>query len=204
VSTATASDTRRLQLSVARRAAAIGAASGAAIFCAGFLAWWTQSAMLAPPLGATAYLCFRAPTAIPCAPRNLLLGHAVGLAAGWVALWMTGALDLASALSGVFTLQHAAAAALATALTVAAMIALGIEHPPAGATTVVVSLGLLKTFDQLLALELGALVIVTLAFCVHRARGVQYPVWGPRLALVALPATAASAASAGSSPASDG
>jgi len=198
-------DKRLLRLSVARRSASIGAASGAAIFCAGFLAWWTESAMLAPPLGATAYLCFRAPTAIPCAPRNLLLGHALGLAAGWVGLWVTGALDLAPALSGVFTLQHAAAAAVATALTVALMIGLGIEHPPAGATTVVVSLGLLKTFDQLLALELGALVIVTLAFGVHRARGVQYPVWGPRLALVSVPATtAAPAASAAGSPSAGG
>jgi CBS domain-containing membrane protein len=195
-------DTRQLRLSVARRATTIGAASGAAIFCAGSLAWLTQSAMLAPPLGATAYLCFRAPTAIPCAPRNLLLGHALGLAAGWVGLWITGAIDLAPALSGVFTLQHAAAAAIATALTVALMIGLGIEHPPAGATTVVVSLGLLKTFEQLAALELGALVIVTLAFVVHRARGVQYPVWGPRLGLVAVPA--ATAAPAASSPAASG
>lgn len=177
-----------LFVSVARRAAAIGAASGAAILFAGLLAWWTQNAVLAPPLGASAFLCFRAPTAIPCAPRNLLLGHAVGLGAGWLALWATGAIDLAPALSDVFTLRHAVAASLAMASTVTLMIVLGVEHPPAGATTVVVALGMLKTPGELAALQAGALLIVALAFVTHRARGVRYPVWGPRLGLVAAPA----------------
>jgi hypothetical protein len=132
VSAAPRLDARQLRRAVVRRSATIGAASGVAILCVGLLAWWTRSAMLAPPLGATAYLCFRAPTAIPCAPRNLLLGHAIGLAAGWVALQASGAAELAPALSGAFTLHHAAAAALAMFLTVALMIGLGVEHPPAG------------------------------------------------------------------------
>ena len=163
------------------RAAQIGLASGAAILCVGLLAWWTQTAMLAPPLGATAYLCFRAPTAIASAPRNVLVGHAIALVAGWLALAAFGADELAPALSGHFTAAHAGASAAAILLTVAVMIGVGIEHPPACATTLVVALGLLKRPEQLGALEFGALVVTSLAFTLQRARGKRYPLWAPRL-----------------------
>lgn len=167
------------------RATLIGLASAAAILAVGALAWWTQAAMLAPPLGATAYLCFRAPAAVACAPRNVLLGHALALLAGWVSLLAGDAASLPPALAGDFTLAHAEASALSILLTVTLMAGLGIEHPPACATTLVVALGVLRTPPQLAALELGALVITALAWATHRARGVAYPTWAPRTALAA-------------------
>ena len=106
-------------------------------------AWLTGQPLLAPPLGATAFLALAVPLAPSSAPRNMLYGHAIGLAAGFLALQLTGAGELPSALAHGFTFNHVLACALALMFTAAGTEGLGCSHPPAGATTLVVALGLL-------------------------------------------------------------
>src|SRR5207249_8302694 len=43
-----------------------------------------------PSLGATAFLVFFTPTTPAASPRNALCGHALGIACGYAALWVTG------------------------------------------------------------------------------------------------------------------
>src|SRR5205807_5761625 len=43
-----------------------------------------------PSLGATAFLVFFTPTTPAASPRNTLCGHAIGIACGYAALWVTG------------------------------------------------------------------------------------------------------------------
>src|SRR5207253_10517913 len=43
-----------------------------------------------PSLGATAFLVFFTPTTPAASPRNALCGHAIGIACGYAALWVTG------------------------------------------------------------------------------------------------------------------
>lgn len=52
-------------------------------------------------------------------------------------------------------------------------------HPPAGATTLIVSLGILTRLWQLLLL-MGAVILLTLqALAINRLAGIPYPLWNP-------------------------
>jgi hypothetical protein len=50
-------------------------------------------------------------------------------------------------------------------------------HPPAGATTVIVSLGLLDTPEQMAALAIGVLLVAIPAGIINRLCGVPAPLW---------------------------
>jgi CBS-domain-containing membrane protein len=71
----------------------------------------------------------------------------------------------------------AVAAALSLAGTATLMILLDASHPPAGATTLIVSLGIINRLPYLAVIEAAVLVITLQAFCVHRLAGLAYPVW---------------------------
>lgn len=145
----------------------------------GLLAWGTRAPCLAPPLGATALLCFQLPLVPGSSPRYIACGHALGLLCGYLALWATGALGHPTALVGL-ALPNVVAASLALGSTMLLMSACKCVHPPAGATTLVVSLGMLQTPIEMSALLAGALVVAGTALICHRLRGVPYPVWSPR------------------------
>ena len=59
------------------------------------------------------------------------------------------------------------------------MVWLRVPHPPAGATTLIVSLGLIATIPKLAVLMLGVLLLVVQGFVINRLAGVPYPVWSP-------------------------
>jgi len=69
------------------------------------------------------------------------------------------------------------AAALSLALTGAGMVLLRVSHPPAGATTLIVSLGLLTKPFHLLMVEIAVVLLVAQAFCINRLAGLPYPLW---------------------------
>lgn len=143
----------------------------------GLLAAFANAPALAPPLGASAFILFVHPEAKPAAPRNMLLAHALGIGFGLVGLHLCGVGASTGAFAGPFCFGHAAAAAIAIFLTTAAMIRFDLVHPPADATTLVVSLGLLRSPSQLAALGGGAIAMALLATFLHRTRGTPYPLW---------------------------
>ena len=119
-------------------------------------------------LGVTAFLWFRDPAARSSTARSIIAGHALGLASGGVALTVTGAVHLPDALSGEFTLAHALGSALAIVLTALSTEGLRCPHPPAAATTLVVSLGLMR--GPLHMAAFGGGVLVTTAACLLLGR----------------------------------
>jgi CBS-domain-containing membrane protein len=137
----------------------------------------TGSPFIVPPLGATIFLCFVSPHAAVSSPRHVLLGHAIGALCGWAALVATGALGQPSAIAAGCQPHHAYAVALALMGTLFFTQLLRAGHPPAGATTVLVALGLVQTPRGYLAVEGGAALIVTCAWLLHARRGVPYPIW---------------------------
>lgn len=145
----------------------------------GLLAWATRAPVLTPPLGATALLCFQSPTAPASSPRSVVCGHALGLLCGWLALLATGTLGQPATLTEL-SLARVIGVALALAATMLLMNAWNCLHPPAGATPLVVALGLLQEPIELAALMGGAIVVAGFALAWHRARGVDYPFWSPR------------------------
>jgi CBS domain-containing membrane protein len=148
----------------------------------GTMALFGGPPMIAPPLGATTFICASAPTAPAAAPRNVLYGHAIGLAAGWLSAELFGVWKIGPALAGSMCAPHVLASSLALALTTGFMLRWRCHHPPAGATTLVVALGVVKQPIGLLQLELGAAAVVVFATVWHRMRGVHYPTWKPLFA----------------------
>jgi len=55
-----------------------------------------------------------------------------------------------------------------------------VPHPPAGATTRIVSLGILREPEQLAVLMLAVVLLVVQGFVINRLAGIEYPVWAPR------------------------
>jgi CBS domain-containing membrane protein len=141
------------------------------------LALVSHNPFVFPSLGPTAYLLFFSPLAKTSSPRNTILGHAVGLICGYAAFVVTGAGALPfGAHPGIFW-PRILAAALSLSATGAFMVLLGISHPPAGATTLIVSLGIISRPGELVIIEVAVLLLVAQALVINRLAGLPYPWW---------------------------
>ncbi|WNM37142.1 HPP family protein [Micromonospora halotolerans] len=69
------------------------------------------------------------------------------------------------------------AAAGTLAVTAAVLVLLKAAHPPAGATTLIVSLGLLHTPGQLVVAFAAVLLVTVVDLLFHRAAGRPMPLW---------------------------
>lgn len=143
-------------------------------------AWVTGSAFVFPSLGPTAFLFFYTPTLASAAPRNTILGHLIGALAGYLSLVVFGLTEAAPALATGVTLPRVAAAALSLGLTSGLMVWFKVPHPPAGATTLIVSLGILRTPLDLAVLMLAVALLTVQGYIINRAAGIDYPRWAPR------------------------
>jgi CBS-domain-containing membrane protein len=147
------------------------------IALSGALAWGLDEPLVFPSLGATAFLFFETPMAEVASPRNTLIGHYVGALVATAWLFVFGLQDHASVLVEGFGPERAAAVALSVACTGGILRLLRAAHPPAGATTVIVSAGLLHTGSQLAALAAGVALLTLTAHVTNRVLGVPAPRW---------------------------
>jgi CBS-domain-containing membrane protein len=69
---------------------------------------------------------------------------------------------------------------LSLASTGALMILLKAAHPPAGATTLIVSLGIVIRPEHLLVIEVAVAVLTLQAIVINRLAGLDYPLWALR------------------------
>jgi CBS-domain-containing membrane protein len=130
-----------------------------------------------PSLGPTAFLLFFHPRMPIASPRNALFGHAVGILCGAAALLVTGLGFEPSVLSEGMTGRRVLAAALALAATGAGMILLRVTHPPAGATTLIVALGIVARPFHLVIIEVAVGLLVLQAIAINRLAGLDFPLW---------------------------
>jgi CBS domain-containing membrane protein len=147
------------------------------IALSGALAWLLDEPLVFPSLGATAFLFFETPMAEVASPRNTILGHYIGAATAYLWLLVFGLVNAPSALQTGFTGDRAAAVALSVAFTGGILRLLRAAHPPAGATTVIVSAGLLTSGEELLTLAAGVALLTISANVLNRALGVPAPRW---------------------------
>jgi CBS-domain-containing membrane protein len=143
------------------------------------LALATRQAFIFPSLGPTAFLFFYTPLTPAASPRNAVYGHLIGVAAGWGSLWLFGLQHTGPALSEGVDGARVAAAALSLGLTSGLMVLLKSPHPPAGATTLIISLGILTEPVQMLVLMIAVLLLTGQAFVINRLAGLPYPAWAP-------------------------
>lgn len=179
--------TRRMRLSALTEHHDRTAVMGAFAFVNGLIAigvmaavaWVTGEPFVFPSLGPTAFLFFFTPLAAAASPRNTIGGHAIGVAAGYLALVVFGLTNDPPALATEVTGARVGAAALSLGLTSGAMVWARVPHPPAGATTLIVSLGILREPAQLAVLMLAVVVLTVQGYVINRLAGIDVPRWAP-------------------------
>ncbi|HEY6270526.1 MAG TPA: HPP family protein [Terriglobales bacterium] len=141
------------------------------------LAVVSRNPFVFPSLGPTAYLLFFTPLGRTSSPRNTISGHAVGLICGYVAFVATGAGALPFGVHPGIFWPRILAAALSLSATGAFMVLLDISHPPAGATTLIVSLGIISKPREVAVIEVAVFLLVAQALAINRLAGLAYPLW---------------------------
>jgi CBS-domain-containing membrane protein len=139
----------------------------------------TKEPFVFPSLGPTAFLLFYAALETQSAPRNVFCGHLIGVLAGYLALVIFGLTTAQANLTDV-TAPRIGAVTLSLCLTLSLMVWLHVAHAPAGATTLIVALGLLRTPGQLTVLMVAVVLMIAQGIVINRLAGLPYPWWAPR------------------------
>ncbi len=140
----------------------------------------TGTPFVFPSLGPTAFLFFFDPQAPSASPHHAVVGHAIGIACGYGSLVLFHLESAGSALALGMSWPRVLAASLSLACTGALMILLNAAHPPAGATTLIISLGAIVRPLHLLIIEVALALLVLQAIAINRLAGLDYPLWRPR------------------------
>ena len=123
--------------------------------------WFSHQPLLFTSLGPTAYELIETPHRRSARPYSILVGHATAIAAGFIAIYVTGAVHVAPVSSSGVLAPRIWAAALAALITVLATLLLRASQPAALSTTLLVALGTMqKPIDA--AVIAVAVVLMTL------------------------------------------
>jgi|SRR5215472_2951672 len=141
------------------------------------LALVSHNPFVFPSLGPTAYLLFFAPLGKTSSPRNTIIGHAIGLICGYGAFVITGVGAMPFGVHPGIFWPRILASALSLSVTGAFMVLLDVSHPPACATTLIVSLGIISKPRELLIIEVAVFLLVAQALVINRLAGLPYPLW---------------------------
>ena len=152
------------------------------------LAMVSHTPFVFPSLGPTAFLFFFTPTLPTASPRHSIYGHAIGIVCGYGALLATGLEHAPPAIVTGVDSRRVLAAALSLAATGALMILFKAAHPPAGATTLIISLGIVTKPFYLLVIEIAVALLTLQAIAINRLAGIDYPLWSSRAGAVSPPA----------------
>jgi CBS-domain-containing membrane protein len=136
---------------------------------------------LFPSLGPTAFLQAEIPDHRMARFANIIVGHLVGLGAGYLAVALLQAEDASSVLfTGHLTAVRIWASALAIALTILGGILLRVSHPPASATTLLIALGGFRpTVHDATTVCVGVAIVASVGELLRRIRlGQVIAHWG--------------------------
>ena len=134
--------------------------SGVLILITGAVALFAGRPWLLPSLGPTAVLVGEMPAHPVSRPWNTIVGHLGAVVAGFTGVLLTGAMNEPVVLvDHVITLPRVLASVIAILLTVLVGGLLRASHPPAAATTLLVSLGSLRTLDDAANLAIGVVIL---------------------------------------------
>jgi hypothetical protein len=147
-------------------------ASGVLVLAAGAMSLATGKPWLFAALGPTAVMIAHAPGHVTTRFQSVVLGHAAGAACGYLALLLCGVSGAASLgqLGGPST-ARVWASAFAVVLTALVQPPLRAWHPPAAATSLLITLGATRLSSRTaLALLGGVLVVAILGEWLQRVR----------------------------------
>lgn len=138
----------------------------AGLFCAvtlavaGAIGLVTKQPWLFPSLAPTTILFFASPNQRSSRPVNAIVGHFIAIGVGYACYLAFGLAGSPPALVGGLTPAYVAAGALSVAFTTLILELIRLPHPPAGASTLLVSLGILAQPVALFDMA-GAVVLIT-------------------------------------------
>lgn len=137
----------------------------------GGLAAAFQQPYLFPSVGPTVMVLAERPRSASAHPRNVLVGHLVAVAAGLLALLAFGLWHAQPAMHAGIGMTRIAAVVVSLAVTTLTLQLVRAPHPPAGATTLIVSLGLLRTPRDLVAIVTAIAFTALVATVINLATG---------------------------------
>lgn len=138
------------------------------------LAYVTGSVFVFPSLGPTAILFFMSPGSMAAKPKNVMIGHAIGIICGYLALVLTGLAHAPSVVDSSVTFPRVIAASLALASTGAVMVLAKSPHAPAGATTLIIALGFITAPFSLFIIEVAVGLLVLQALVINYLADVKF------------------------------
>lgn len=135
------------------------------------IGWVTGQPLIFASLGPTAYELVDQPHMRSARAYNVIVGHFIGLAAGFFAVWILHAWSAPNVLSaGVVSLPRLWATTLAALLTTAVTLLFKAGQPAALATTLLISLGAMQTRRTAFAIAFGVLIICAIGEPLRRLR----------------------------------
>ncbi|MGB9956093.1 HPP family protein [Haloferax prahovense] len=148
---------------MSRRGLETGLSAGLLVAALGGVAWATGEPFVFPSLGPTAFVLAFRRRGGHSRPSRIVGGHAVGAVVGFAAYALVApGVTLAPSLSAASTdtLRLVTSGAVSVAATGWGMVELDAVHPPACATTLIVSLGLLSTPQSIATIVASVVVLV--------------------------------------------
>jgi hypothetical protein len=143
---------------------------GGLILAAGLVAYLTHQPFFFASLGPTAFELTETPERQSAKPYNVIVGHLVGVLAGFAALAMTHAWYAPAVSSHSISLLRVWAAVLATLLTVFGTLALRATQPAALSTTLLVASGTMQQMRDGPIIMVAILLLVAIGEPLRRWR----------------------------------
>jgi HPP family len=144
---------------------------GGLILVVAAIGWATKQPLIFASLGPTAYELVEQPQLRSARPYNIVVGHLVGIACGFFALFVLKAWAEPSILSsGIVSPQRLWAVTVAATLTTLFTLLLKAGQPAALATTLLIALGLMQTRRDALAIVVGVLIVTGIGAPLRRLR----------------------------------
>lgn len=135
------------------------------------IGWAIRQPLIFASLGPTAYELVELPQMRSARAYNIVVGHLVGLGAGFLGLYLLNAWAAPNVLSsGVVSSQRLGAVVVAATLTTLVTLLLKASQPASLATTLLVSLGAMQTRRDAMVIVAGVLVITAIGEPLRRFR----------------------------------
>jgi HPP family len=144
---------------------------GGLVLVVAAIGWATRQPLIFASLGPTAYELVEQPQLRSARAYNIIVGHLIGLGAGFLGLYLLNAWAAPNAISaGIASTDRLWAVAIAATLTTLLTLILKAGQPAALATTLLVSLGSMQTRRDAIAIVAGVLIIAAIGEPVRRFR----------------------------------
>lgn len=142
---------------------------GGLILVVGAAGWAAHMPLIFASLGPTAYELMEKPKNPSARVYNIIVGHFVALAAGFLSLWVLHAWGAPKVTAAeIVSRPRLWAAVLAVVITTAVTLALKASQPAALSTTLLVSLGSMQRGRDALAIMLGVVIVIAVGEPIRR------------------------------------